>query len=107
FRRESLMLLRQILRAGCAFAALGMALSLASCGQRREASPATASHRVHTLSPGTQMKLAFVPNAPTAFWTLAIQGLKKFEKEKRVHVDVKYPPTGKVEEQNHILEDLV
>jgi ribose transport system substrate-binding protein len=99
------MLTRQIVRAGCAVATLGLALSLASCGDRGTST--AGSHRVHTVPQGSQIKLAFVPNAPTAFWALAIQGLKKFEKQTGVHVDVKYPPTGKVEEQNHILEDLV
>lgn len=37
---------------------------------------------------------------------MAEHGLKKFEKETGVHVELKYPPTGSVEEQNRILEDL-
>ena len=37
---------------------------------------------------------------------MAEHGLKRFEKETGVHVELKYPPTGSVEEQNRILEDL-
>lgn len=63
--------------------------------------------RVHTVPEGTPLKLALMPNAPTAFWNLVEQGLKKFEKETGTHVELIFPPTGKLIEQNQFLEDLV
>jgi len=63
--------------------------------------------KVHTVPKGTRLKLAFMPNAPAAFWKLAEQGLKKFEHDTGIHVDMIYPPTGKVEEQNRFIEDLI
>lgn len=53
-----------------------------------------------------KVRFAFVPNAPAAFWEMAGRGLIKFESETGVKVDLKFPPTGTVEEQNRILEDL-
>lgn len=66
----------------------------------------SAAPTVHKIADGTVIRLAFVPNAPAAFWEMAALGLKRFEKETGVHVELKYPPTGSVEEQNRILEDL-
>jgi len=66
----------------------------------------SSGERVHQVPSGQPIRLAFVPNAPTAFWDMAQHGLRKFEKETGVHVDLKFPPTGSVEEQNQILEGL-
>jgi len=76
------------------------------CNSKQEKPRAEAGSAVKTVPQGTRLKLAFVPNAPTAFWNLAVHGLKRFENETGVHVELKYPPNGKVEEQNQILEDL-
>jgi ribose transport system substrate-binding protein len=56
---------------------------------------------------GKPVQLAFVTNNPSDFWKIAAAGVRKFEKESGVTVDIKMPPNGKVEEQNQILEDLV
>src|SRR5260221_2726877 len=52
-------------------------------------------------------KFAFVTNNASEFWKIAAAGVRKYEKEAGVTVDIKMPPNGKVEEQNQILEDLV
>ncbi len=53
------------------------------------------------------VKLAFVTNNTAEFWRIAAAGVKKYEKEGKVQVDVKMPPNGTTEEQNQILENLV
>jgi ribose transport system substrate-binding protein len=52
------------------------------------------------------VKLAFVTNNASEFWKIAAAGVKKYEKESGVQVDVKMPPNGTTEEQNQILENL-
>jgi ribose transport system substrate-binding protein len=52
-------------------------------------------------------KLAFVTNNTSEFWKIAGNGVKKYELEGKVQVDIKMPPNGKTEEQNQILENLV
>lgn len=52
------------------------------------------------------VKLAFVTNNPSQFWKIAEAGLKKYEKEGKVQVDLKMPPNGTPEDQNQILQNL-
>src|SRR5882724_2687456 len=51
-------------------------------------------------------KFAFVTNNASEFWKIAAAGVRKYEKEAGVQVDIKLPPNGKVEEQNQIIENL-
>ncbi len=52
------------------------------------------------------VKLAFVTNNASEFWKIAAAGVRKYEAEAKVQVDVKMPPNGTPEEQNQILENL-
>lgn len=52
------------------------------------------------------LKLALVTNSASDFWKIASAGLKKYEKESKVQVDLKMPPTGTTEEQNQLLQSL-
>jgi ribose transport system substrate-binding protein len=52
------------------------------------------------------VKLAFVTNNASEFWRIAAAGVRKYESEGKVQVDVKMPPNGTPEEQNQILENL-
>lgn len=52
------------------------------------------------------VKLAFVTNNASPFWKLAEAGLRKYEKEAKVQVDMKMPPRGTPEDQNQILRRL-
>jgi ribose transport system substrate-binding protein len=52
------------------------------------------------------VKLAFVTNNASEFWRIAAAGVRKYEKESKVQVDVKMPANGTTEEQNQILENL-
>jgi ribose transport system substrate-binding protein len=55
---------------------------------------------------GKIVKLAFVTNNPSQFWKIAEAGLRKYEKEAKVQVDMKMPPNGTPEDQNQILQNL-
>ena len=52
------------------------------------------------------VKLAFVTNNSSEFWKIAAAGVRKYEAEGHVQVDVKMPPNGTTEEQNQIVENL-
>ncbi|MBI4166081.1 MAG: hypothetical protein HY508_10160 [Acidobacteria bacterium] len=78
-----------------------LSLTLTACGSTTSSSEG-AHPTVHKIAAGQTIRLAFAPNAPAAFWEMAGHGLKKFEKKTGVHVELKYPPTGSVEEQNQI-----
>jgi len=55
---------------------------------------------------GKIVKLAFVTNNASEFWKIAAAGVKKYEQETKVQVDIKMPSNGTTEEQNQILENL-
>src|SRR5678815_5695402 len=52
------------------------------------------------------LKLAFVSNNASEFWKIASAGIRKYEQEAKVQVDVKMPPNGSTDEQNQILQNL-
>ncbi|WP_437670166.1 sugar-binding protein [Sorangium sp. So ce131] len=52
------------------------------------------------------VKLAFITNNASEFWKIAQAGIRKYEQESKVQVDVKMPPNGTTEEQNQIVENL-
>lgn len=56
--------------------------------------------------PPKPIKLAFVTNNASPFWKIAEAGLRKYEKEAGVQVDMKMPPGGTPEDQNRILRSL-
>ncbi|HEY8550449.1 MAG TPA: sugar-binding protein [Vicinamibacterales bacterium] len=55
---------------------------------------------------GGPVKLAFVTNNASEFWKIAQAGVRRYEQEGKVQVDVKMPSNGTTEEQNQILENL-
>jgi ribose transport system substrate-binding protein len=64
-----------------------------------------------TAAPGAApsnkvLKLAFVTNNASEFWKIAAAGIRKYEQEAKVQVDVKMPPSGATDEQNQILQNL-
>ena len=52
------------------------------------------------------MKRALVTNYSCEFWKIAGAGIRKYEKEGKVQVDLKMPSSGPTERQNQILQDL-
>jgi len=82
--------------AGLLLACLGLALS---SGCKSEA----ASQGSRSSEP---VKLAFVTNNAAEFWRIAAAGVRQYERDGKVQVDVKMPPSGTTEEQNQLLENL-
>ena len=52
-----------------------------------------------------KVKLAFVTNNPSQFWKIAAGGIKKYEQEAKVQIDIKMP-AGSPEAQNEVLQTL-
>lgn len=79
---------------------LGLVLMLPACGNKE---PGSSSGR-----PGKKLKLAFVTNNPSDFWTIARAGTQAAEKELGdVQVDFRIPSSGSAAEQQQILDDLL
>ena len=79
-------------------------LVLAGCNKaNKEGAPASGAT---TASEGKVVKIAFVTNNASQFWKIAEAGLRKYEKEAKVQVDMKMPPNGTPEDQNQILQNL-
>src|SRR6478736_4641443 len=78
---------------------------LAACREAKN-DGATAGADTPTSNDGKLVKLAFVTNNSSQFWKIAEAGLRKYEKEAKVQVDLKMPPNGTPEDQNQILQAL-
>lgn len=87
---------------GLAIAALPLLLAV-GCNNSK-AGPASSSGA--PAAEGKIVKLAFVTNNPSQFWKIAEAGLRKYEKEAKIQVDMKMPPNGTPEDQNQILQNL-
>jgi len=90
---------KKVVSALAVVAALGLvalvSLSNVGCDKKGDSSASSKTY-----------KLAFVTNNASDFWKIAAAGVRKYEKEGKVQVDVKMPPNGTVEEQNRTLEEL-
>ncbi len=56
---------------------------------------------------GSKLKLAFVINNPSDFWTFARAGIRKAERELDVAVDFQVPGQGTAAQQRQIIETLI
>ena len=90
---------------GLMLAALPLLL-LTGCNNAKKDGAAPVSSGASTGSEGKIVKLAFVTNNSSQFWKIAEAGLRKYEKEAKVQVDLKMPPNGTPEDQNQILQNL-
>jgi ribose transport system substrate-binding protein len=81
----------------------GLAVALGCKSESPSAGTGTAGTRTDSTKP---VKLAFVTNNASEFWKIAAAGIRKYEKEGKVQVDLKMPPNGTTEEQNQLLENL-
>jgi ribose transport system substrate-binding protein len=88
-----------------ALGALALLLTL-SCNSARKAGAAGEASGASPPTEGKIVKLAFVTNNASQFWKIAEAGLRKYEKEAKVQVDMKMPPNGTPEDQNQILQNL-
>jgi len=77
-----------------------------ACNKSEPSGPAAGTSAPAEPSAPKILKLAFVTNNAGEFWKIAQAGIKKYESESKVQVDVKIPSNGQVEEQNQILENL-
>jgi ribose transport system substrate-binding protein len=95
---------RRTILIGCGGA---LSSALFGCDKGQSAGPAaSASAAVETAAPAKQLKLAFVTNNASEFWRIARAGIKKYEAEAKIQVDMKMPPNGVADEQIQILENL-
>ncbi len=82
---------------------LALALGLSGCGNKETPPPAGGG-----AAPGKKLKLAFVSNNASSFWTIARAGTADAVKElPNVEVDFRIPSSGGSAEQQQILDDLV
>jgi ribose transport system substrate-binding protein len=82
-------------------------LALTACSKSQpEGKTSTTTEVNQPATTGKVLKLAFVTNGVGEFWKIASAGVHKYEKEGKVQVDIKMPPTGSADEQNQILENL-
>jgi ribose transport system substrate-binding protein len=76
-----------------------------------DASPAPGASPAASGSPaagGKQLKIAFVTNNPSDFWTIARKGTEKADQElDNVTVEFKMPGEGTVADQRRVVEDLL
>jgi ribose transport system substrate-binding protein len=80
-------------------------LSLLGCPKQEKAQPTESASGEPARAPKI-LKLAFVTNNPSQFWKIAEAGIKKYEKESKVQVDLKMPQSGTPGDQNQILQNL-
>ena len=90
---------------GLVLAAVPLLLLLGRNNAKKDGA-AAASSGASTGAEGKVVKLAFVTNNASQFWKIAEAGLRKYEKEAKVQVDMKMPPNGTPEDQNQILQNL-
>jgi len=94
---------------GLVVLAAGAALVCGGCGRGKTEPQAAGGKKrqVFKAPPGAQLKLAFVTNNASEFWKIAAAGVRKYEKEGNVKVDLRMPSGGTVAEQTQIVDDLV
>jgi ribose transport system substrate-binding protein len=81
--------------------ALCLMLVVPGCGKKEAETPGGGK-------PKKKLKLAFVTNNPSTFWTIARAGTSDAEKELGdVEVDFRIPPSGTAAEQHQLLDDLL
>lgn len=84
-------------------AALGLALVVAGCSKRDSTAPTSDNGAA-----GKKLKLAFVANNASSFWTIARAGTDDAAKELgNVEVDFRIPSSGQAAEQRQLLDDLL
>jgi ribose transport system substrate-binding protein len=90
-----------------ALSVLGIAVGCAKKSEEGSAASTSTGAGGTGATPSAKIvKLAFVTNNASEFWKIAAAGVKKYEQESKVQVDIKMPSNGTTEEQNQILENL-
>lgn len=91
-------------------------LVLVGCGKRETpppsapavGKPSAASQPAKPAPAGKMLRLAFVTNNPSSFWTIARKGCETAQKELgNVELDFRIPSSGSAAEQQQIIDDLL
>ncbi len=86
--------------------AVALALAISGCGKQDGGSASSGSNS--KPASGRRLKLAFVVNTPSDFWTIAQSGVNEAVKELgNVDVDFRIPSDGQAATQRGMLDDLV
>ena len=89
----------------CSFL-LGASL-LAACGGGANTAPNAGANAGNSTATGKEIKLAFVTNNASDYWTIARKGVEKADGELNdVRVEFKLPGEGTAAEQKRIIDDL-
>src|SRR5262249_3245954 len=89
---------------------LTLAVALAGCKKEESSAPASSggSAAAETKPAGKKLKLAFVSNNASSFWTIARKGTEQATKEMpNVEGDFRIPSSGTAAEQRKLMDDLV
>jgi ribose transport system substrate-binding protein len=89
----------------CLAASLALVV-LPGCNKASKQGAPTAASGAAAGSERKFVKLAFVTSNASPFWKIAEAGLRKYEQEAKIQVDMKVPPNGTPEDQNQILQNL-
>lgn len=88
------------------FFSLAVALAISGCGKQEGASSSGGGDS--KPASGKKLKLAFVVNNASEFWTIAHAGVDDAVKQLvNVEVDFRIPSTGTAAEQHQLLDDLL
>lgn len=89
-------------------AASAIALALIGCGNKTETPTAETTGTTGSSSTAKKLKLAFVTNNSSDYWTIASKGVEKAKAEfPNVEVDFKMPAEGTAAAQQAIIDDLL
>jgi ribose transport system substrate-binding protein len=80
---------------------------LGACSKSEPAPAPTATDTAGATASHKALKLAFITIGAGEFWKIAAAGVHAYEREAKVQVDIKMPPTSAAAEQNAYLEDLM
>src|SRR5262245_12997866 len=85
--------------------ALALVFTVTSCGKKEESAPSAGGNP----PAGKKLKLAFVSNNASTFWTIAHAGTDAAVKELNgaVEVDFRIPSDGQAGTQRQMLDDLL
>ena len=87
-------------------ALLAVSWLLSACGPAANTTTPTANGNGATA--GKELKLAFVTNNASDYWTIARKGVEKADAEMNdVTVEFKLPGSGAADEQKRIIDDLL
>lgn len=97
------------LQFGFMTALVAIALAAGACNKPAATNSAAPSNSGNTATAGgKKLKLAFVTNNASDYWTIARKGVEKADAElENVTVEFKMPGSGQADEQKRLIDDLI